>query len=178
MTSQAGPGDDDVWNQGSSPNGGHASSSSQLSSPPSLSRSELPKSISKQSVEVDMDVEEVDQEEEEEDEGDLEDLHDETDDESMIDDRPIVHSMSCLSIRYLRREVTYRPVEARVKATANCQQHLMESNIRDFVGANVEYLTTGDQVKEWEEVTYLGMNLESLVVAEICESALKSKTKA
>jgi hypothetical protein len=54
----------------------------------------------------------------------------------------------------------------------------MESNIRDFVGANVEYLTTGDQVKEWEEVTYLGMNLESLVVAEICESALKSKTKA
>jgi hypothetical protein len=79
--------------------------------------------------------------------------------------------MSTLSIRYLRRKVTYHSVEARVKATVNCQQHLMESNIRDFVGANVEYLTTGDQVQEWEEVTYLGMNLESLVVAEICESA-------
>jgi hypothetical protein len=83
---------------GSSPPPSHAPSSSQLSSPPSLGERELPDSPRRdREVEEDMEVEEVqrddDEEEEEEDIGrSVKDI--ESDDESMLDDRPIVHSKS------------------------------------------------------------------------------------
>jgi hypothetical protein len=83
---------------GSSPPG-HASSSSQLSSPPSLGPEELPKlgspGRSRTEVEEDMDMEEIqqdDNEEEEEEDTRCSVIDFETDSESAIDDRVIVHS--------------------------------------------------------------------------------------